>query len=133
MTYDPKAYLDSLRDFGAKLNLPQVDLEKWLETCRTNLETLGEGAQLVAGNTLSLAEKQRETFEACLNEGVALASNFQANANPQDFLAKQQEYAQKIFDIAVQGARSSVESSQQTSNDVLALFRDRLKSIFPQV
>ena len=49
MTKETEAYIDMLRNFGKSFGLPQVDVEKLLETNRKNLAALAESAKVAAG------------------------------------------------------------------------------------
>ena len=106
MTKETQSYVDMLRNFGSTFGLPQVDVEKLLETNRKNLEALGKSAKVAAGGAQSVAQKQREVLEAGLREATALARSYQPKGNAQEILAKQTEYVKKVFDIAVQGGRT---------------------------
>src|SRR5271166_5719726 len=109
MTKETQPYSDMLRNFGNSFGLPQVDVEKLLETNRKNLEALAESAKVAAGGAQSVAQKQREVLEAGLREASALARGYQPMGSPQEILAKQTEFAKKVFDIALQGATDSAE------------------------
>ena len=55
MTKETQSYVDMLRNFGSTFGLPQVDVEKLLETNCKNLEALGELAKVAAGGAQSVA------------------------------------------------------------------------------
>ena len=42
MNKETQSYIDMLRNFGTNFGLPQVDVEKLIETNRKNIEALGE-------------------------------------------------------------------------------------------
>jgi phasin family protein len=128
VTQETQPYLDMLRTFGMNFGLPQVDVEKLLETNRKNLEALGESARVAAGGAQSVAQKQREVLEAGLREASALARGYQPLGNAQEILAKQAEFVKKVFDIAVQGARDSAEQSRQSTTDAVKIIQERMKA-----
>ena len=128
MTQETQSYVDMLRNFGNTFGLPQVDVEKLLETNRKNLEALGESAKVAAGGAQSVAQKQREVFEAGLREASALARGYQPMGNAQEILAKQTEFVKKVFDIAVQGARDSAELSRQSTSEAVKIIQERMKA-----
>ena len=97
MTKGTQSYVDMLRNFGSTFGLPQVDVEKLLETNRKNLEALGESAKVAAGGAQSVAQKQREVLEAGLREATALARSYQPMGNAQEILAKQTEYVEEVL------------------------------------
>jgi phasin family protein len=128
MTKETQSYIDMLRNFGGSFGLPQVDVEKLIETNRKNLEALGESAKVAAGGAQSVAQKQREVVEAGLREASALARGFQPLGNAQEILAKQTEFVRKVFDITVQGARDSADLSRQSTTEAVKIIQDRMKA-----
>ena len=84
MTQETQSYLDMLKNFGKNFGLPQVDVEKLIDANRKNLEALAELAKVAAGGAQSVAQKQREVFEAGLREAQALARGFQPLGSPQE-------------------------------------------------
>ena len=128
MTKETESYLDMLRDFGKSYGLPQVDVEKLLETNRKNLAALAESAKVAAGGAKSLAEKQREVLQAGLREASALAREYHPMGNAQEILAKQTEFVKKVFDISVQGAREQAELSRQSTSEAVKIIQDRMKA-----
>ena len=133
MTNETQSYIDMLRNFGSSFGLPQVDIEKLLETNRKNLEALGESAKVAAGGAQSVAQKQREVLEAGLREATALAREYHPIGNAQEILTKQTEFVKKVFDITVQGARESVELSKQSTGDAVKIIQERMKASLEEI
>jgi phasin family protein len=127
LAQDTQSYLDMLRKFGSDIGLPKLDLDKLIETHRKNIDALGQSAKVAAGGAQSVAQKQREIFEAGLREASTMAQSFQPLGNPQDILAKQTEFARKVFDIAVQGARDTAQLTRESTGDAAKIIRDRMK------
>jgi phasin family protein len=128
MTKETQPYIDMLRNFGNSFGLPQVDVDKLLETNRKNLEALTESAKVAAGGAQSLAEKQRELLQAGLREATALAREYHPMGSAQEILAKQTEFVKKVFDIAVQGAREQAELSRQSTSEAVKIIQERMKA-----
>ena len=128
MTQETQSYLDMLKNFGKNFGLPQVDVEKLIDANRKNLEALAELAKVAAGGAQSVAQKQREVFEAGLREAQALARGFQPLGSPQEILGKQTEFVRKVFDISVQGARDSAELSRQSTTEAAKIIQERMKA-----
>ena len=128
MTQETQPYLDMLKSFGKNFGLPQVDVEKLIDANRKNLEALAESAKVAAGGAQSVAQKQREVFEAGLREAQALARGFQPMGSPQEILGKQTEFVRKVFDISVQGARDSAELSRQSAAEAAKIIQERMKA-----
>jgi len=126
MNKQTQSYIEMLRNFGTNFGLPQVDVEKLIETNRKNIEALGESATV--GGVRTVAQKQREVLEAGLREATALARSFQPLGNPQEILAKQTEFAKKVFDTAVHGARESAEASLQSTAEAVKIIQERMKA-----
>ena len=128
MTQETQSYLDMLKNFGKNFGLPQVDVEKLIDANRKNLEALAELAKVAAGGAQSVAQKQREVFEAGLREAQALARGFQPMGSPQEILGKQTEFVRKVFDISVQGARDFAELSRQSTTEAAKIIQERMKA-----
>ncbi len=133
VTKETQSYIDMLRNFGTNFGLPQVDVEKLLETNRKNLEALGESAKVAAGGAQSMAQKQREILEAGLREASALARGYQPMGNAQEILAKQTEFVKKVFDISVQGARDSAELATQSTSEAVKIIQERVKASLEEI
>ncbi|MBV8106163.1 MAG: TIGR01841 family phasin [Hyphomicrobiales bacterium] len=133
MTKETQPYIDMLRNFGNSFGLPQVDVEKLLETNRKNLEALTESAKVAAGGAQSVAEKQREVLQAALREATALAREYHPMGSAQEILAKQTEFVKKVFDIAVQGAREQAELSRQSTSEAVKIIQERMKASLEEV
>jgi len=133
MTKESQSYIDMLRSFGSGFGLPQVDVEKLLETNRKNLEALAESAKVAAGGAQSVAQKQREVLEAGLREATAMAREYHPMGNPQEILTKQTEFVKKVFDITVQGARESAELSKQSTADAVKIIQERMKANLEEI
>ena len=128
MDKETQSYIDMLRNFGTSFGLPQVDVEKLIETNRKNIEALEESAKVAVGGARTVAQKQREVLEAGLREATALGRSFQPLGNPQEILAKQTEFAKKVFDTAVQGAREAAEASRQSTTEAVKIIQERMKA-----
>src|SRR5271166_3159246 len=57
-----------------------------------------------------------------------LARSYKPLGNPQEILAKQTEFAKKVFDTAVQGARESAEASLQSTAEAVKIIQERMKA-----
>src|SRR5215471_3827575 len=104
MTNENISYVDMLRKFGSDLGLPKVDVEMLIEGHIKNIDALSQSATVAAQGAQAVAQKQREIFEAGLQEATKLA---QPLGKVQDNLALQTEFAKKVFEIAVKGAQDS--------------------------
>jgi phasin family protein len=127
MAEDTQSYLDMLRKFGSDIGLPKPDLDKLIETHRKNIDALSRSAKVAMGGAQSVAEKQREIFEAGLREASAMAQNFHPLGNPQEILDKQREFARKVFDVTVQGAQQTAQLTRQSAGDAVKIIQDRMK------
>ena len=128
MNKETESYVDMLRKFGTNFGLSQVDVEKLIETNRKNIEELGESAKAAVGGARTVAQKQREVLEAGLREATAVARSYKPLGNPPEILAKQTEFAKKVFDTAVQGARESAEASLQSTAEAVKIIQERMKA-----
>jgi phasin family protein len=127
MAEDTQSYLDMLRKFGSDIGLPKPDLDKLIETQRKNIDALGQSAKVAMEGAQSVAQKQREIFEAGLREASAMAQNFHALGNPQEILDKQREFARKVFNVTVQGAQQTAQLTRQSTGDAVKIIQDRMK------
>jgi phasin family protein len=127
MAHDAQSYIDMLRNFAGGLGVPKLDVDKLVESQRKNIDALGQSAKAAAGGAQSAMQKQREVLEAGLREASALMRGFQPLGNPQETMAKQTEFARKVFEIAVHGARETAEMTGKSTAEVVGIIRDRMK------
>ena len=133
MAEQTQSYIEMLRKFGSDIGLPKLDVDKLIESHRKNIDALGQSAEVAVKGTQSVAQKQREVLEAGLREATALARAFQPLGSPQENLARQAEFARKVFDIAVQGTRETAQLTRQSATDAAKIIQDRLKDSLQEI
>lgn len=133
MANETQSYVEMLRNFASGVGLPQVDVDKLIETNRKNIEALAESAKVAAGAAQSMAQKQREVMEAGLREAQAFARDFKPLGNAQENLARQTEFVRKVFDVSVQGARDTAEMSRQSTAEAARILQERMKASLEEV
>jgi phasin family protein len=133
MTNENTSYVDMLRKFGSDLGLPKIDVDKLIDGHKKNIDALSQSATVAAQGAQSVAQKQREIFEAGLQEATKLARGYQRLAKLQDNLALQTEFAKKVFEIAVKGAQDSATTARQSTGEVVKIIQDRLKEGFDEI
>jgi phasin family protein len=72
-----------------------------------------------------MAQKQREIVEAGLREAQAMAQQLKAQSDLN--LARQTEFAKKVFDIAVQGAQETAQMTRMSTGDAVKILQDRMR------
>jgi phasin family protein len=133
MANETTSYVDMLRKFGSDLGLPKVDVDKLIESHKKNIDALSQSATVAAQGAQSVAQKQREIFEAGLQEATKLAQGYQPLGKLQDNLALQTEFAKKVFEIAVKGAQESATTARQSTSEAVKIIQDRLKESFDEM
>ena len=123
-----ETFLDQMKAFGARLGLPKVDVDKLVDMQLKNIDALGRSAQAAGAGAKALADKQREIVEAAFRETSAMVKDFHPTGNPQEILAKQQEYAKKAFELTMQNTRDITELAAKTAADPAAIIQERLRS-----
>jgi phasin family protein len=124
-------FVDLFRKFGADLQVPQFDLDKMIEAHRKNIEALTSSVAAMAECAQAMAQKQREVFEAGLREASALAQEIKAHGDQN--LARQTEFAKKVFDIAVQGAQDTAQLTRLSTGDAVKILQDRMRESFEEI
>lgn len=120
-------FTEMFEKFGRDLNLPQVDVEKMLESQRKNLEALQKSAAASAAGASALIDKQRKNLEQALAEVARVAETYRAGAAPQDFMAKQTELARKSFDSALKNVEEAAEIVRKASDEAIEVLRKRIR------
>lgn len=133
MTDQASSYIDMLRKFGNELRLPKVDVDRLIEAHKKNIDALSQSATVAAQGARSVAQKQREIFEAGLQEATKLARGFQPLGKVQDNLALQTEFAKKVFEIALKGAEESATAARESSGEAAKIIQDRLRESFSEL
>ena len=133
MANETTSYVDMLRKFGSDLGLPKVDVDKLIESHKKNIDALSQSATVAAQGAQSVAQKQREIFEAGLQEATKLAQGYQPLGKLQDNLALQTEFAKKVFEIAVKGAQESATTARQSTSEAVKIIQNRLKESFDEM
>lgn len=133
MTNENTSFVDMLRKFGSDFGLPKVDVDMLIEGHKKNIDALSQSATVTAQGAQSMAQKQREIFEAGLQEATKLARGYQPLGKLEDNLALQTEFAKKVFEIAVKGAQDSATTARQSTGEAVKIIQDRLKESFDEI
>jgi len=133
MTKETQSLADMLRGFASSVGLPQVDVEKLIETNRKNIEALAASATFAAGAAQSVVQKQRQVLEAGLREAQTLAHDLKPLGSVQENLAKEKEFVRKVFDISLQGAREAAETSKQSATVQVKIVQGRIKASLEEI
>ena len=128
-----QTYMDMVRGFGGKLGLPQIDVEKLIEANRKNLDALNESAAAAAGGAQAALRKQREVLEAGLREATTLVRGYHPLGDPKETMAKQTEFAKKLLELAVQGAKKSAQTTRVSTTEAAKILQDRMKAALEEV
>ena len=130
---DTGSYIDMLRKFGSDLGLPKLNVDELLQAQKKNIDALGESAKLAAQGAQSVAQKQREVLEAGLKEAETLARQYKPLGQMRENIALQTEFARKVFEIAVEGARESASTARQSTTDAVKIIQDRVKESLEEI
>jgi phasin family protein len=130
---DTNSYFDMLKKFGTDLGLSKLNVDELLQTQKRNIDALGESAKVAAQGAQSVAQKQREVLEARLREAAALAREYKPLGGIQDNVALQTEFARKVFEITVQGARDSASTARQSTAEAVKIIQDRVKESLDEI
>jgi phasin family protein len=131
MTTTINPFFDMFRKFGADLQVPQFDLDKMIEAHRRNVEALTASASAMTEGAQAMAQKQREVVEAGLREATALAQEIKTHGDQN--LARQTEFAKKVFDIAVRGAQDTAQLTRLSTGDAVKILQDRMRESMEEI
>ena len=130
---DATSYIEMLRKFGADLGLPKLNVDELLQTQKKNIDALGQSAKVAAQGAQSVAQKQREVLEAGLREAATLAHQYKPLGKVQESFELQTEFAKKVFEISVEGARESASTASQSTKEAVRIIQDRVKESFEEI
>lgn len=124
---DTTSYIDMLRKFGSDLGLPKLNVDELLQAQKKNIDALGQSVKVAAQGAQSVAQKQREVLEAGLREAETLAREYKPLGQMHENIALQTEFARKVFEITVEGARESASTARQSTTEAVKIIQDRVK------
>ncbi|QPF93575.1 phasin family protein [Bradyrhizobium commune] len=130
---DTASYIDMLRKFGSDLGLPKLNVDELLQAQKKSIDALGQSAKVAAQGAQSVAQKQREVLEAGLREAETLAREYKPLGQMQENIALQTEFARKVFEITVEGARESASTARQSTTDAVKIIQDRVKESLEEI
>jgi phasin family protein len=123
-----ESFLDQMKAFGARLGLPEVDVNKLIDVQLKNIDAMAQSAHVVGEGAKAMADKQRSIVEAAFRETSAMVRDFHPAGDPQAALAKQKDFAKKAFELTVQNTRDIAELTKKTTTDATTIVQDRLRS-----
>ena len=127
MTEIFQPFIDMFQKFGKELGVPKLDIDKIVEAQHKNLDALAQSVQTATEGAQAMAQKQRTIVEESLREATALARELKPLGSPQENIARQTEFAKKVFSVAIEGARETQELARDSSTKVVEILRERLK------
>lgn len=130
---DPDTFLDMFSRFGRDLKLPNVDVEAIVSHHRKNLEALEKSARAGAAGASSLLQRQREMLQDTLREVTDMAQSYRTPGNPQEFMAKQTEFARKSFETALKNAGEVAELVKKSGTESVDILRGRIKEAMEEI
>jgi phasin family protein len=122
-----ESFMDQIKAFGARLGLPEVDVDKLVDIQLKNIDALGRSAQAAGEGAKALADKQREIIEAAFKETSAMVRDYHPVGDPQATLAKQKDYAKRAFELTMQNTRDVADLTKKTTTEATTIIRDRLR------
>jgi phasin family protein len=118
-------FIEMMRKFGYQLQVPTFDLDRMIEAHRKNLEALAQSASVAAESAQIMAQRQREIVDAGFREAQAMAQQLKSHNDL--VLARQTEFAKKMFDIAIQGAQETAQLTRRSTGDAVKILQDRMR------
>jgi phasin family protein len=120
--------MDQFKDFGARLGLPKVDVDKLIDLQLKNIDAIAQSAHMAGEGAKTLAAKQRDIVEAAFRQTSEMVRGFHPTGDPQETLAKQKDYAKKAFELTMQNTRDLADLTKKTTSDATNIIRERLQS-----
>ena len=130
---ETESFMDMFSKLGRDLKMPKVDVETILSHHRKNLEALEKSARATASGASSVMAKQREVLQDSLREITELAQNYRAPGDPQEFIAKQADFARKSFETAVKNAGEVAEIVKKSGTESVDILRARIKDAMDEI
>ena len=82
-------FTDMFKKMGEQLKLPQVDVAKIMDHHQKNLEAMTRSWHAMASGAGEIAKKQRDIFDAAMQDVATMVKDYKPSGNPQEILAKQ--------------------------------------------
>lgn len=123
-----ESLLDQIKNFGARLGLPKVDVDKLIDLQLKNIDAIAQSAHVAGEGAKTLAAKQREIIGAAFKQTSDMVRDFHPTGDPQEILAKQKDYAKKAFELTVQNTRDLADLAKKTTSDATTIVQERLRS-----
>lgn len=131
---ETESFMDMFANFGRDLKLPSVDVDSILAHHRRNLEALEKSAKATASGASNVMAKQREILQSSLQEITEMAQGLRSGgANPQDFIAKQTDFARKSFETAVKNAGEVAEIVKKSGTESVEILRNRIREAMDEI
>jgi phasin family protein len=123
-----ESLLDQFKEFGSRLGLPKVDVDKLIDLQLKNIDAIAQSAHVAGEGAKTLAAKQRDIIDAAFRQTSDMVREFRPTGDPQEILAKQKDYAKKAFELTMQNTRDLADLTKKTTSDATTIIRERLQS-----
>lgn len=131
---DPmQPFTDMMKKLGAQFDIPSFDMSKAMDHHRRNLEALQRSWMALAGGATAVANRQRELFEAALQDALAMAKDYKPAGSPQEIFAKQTEFAGKAMEAVANNTRDIAELVQKSTTEALKIVHDRMHESYSEI
>ncbi len=129
-----ESFVDMFKNFGSELKLPAVDVEKIVAHHRKNLETLEKTAKAATSGASTVMAKQREILQDTLREVTEMAQSMRSGGtNPQEFMAKQADFAKRSFETTIKNASEMADVVRASSTETIEILRNRIKEAMEEI
>lgn len=126
MTDKPQSFVDMFKAMGKGMKLPGVDVDAILDYHRKNLEALEASAKAASAGATGVFERQREMLAEALRNWTDIAQSAKASGNPQEFAARQADFARQSFETAVKNATEMAGLVSRSGTETLDILRKRI-------
>jgi phasin family protein len=122
-----KTFLDMFSDFGRQMKLPQVDFEAVMSAHRKNIEALTKSAAALTEGGRSILAKEQEIAAQVMDQTRELVSQFTPTGNPQEIMAKQGEFARRVFESSIANMRDISALAQKSTTEASGIIMQRVR------
>lgn len=124
---EQESFADMFKQFGRDLNLPKVEVDRIIEHHRRNFEAMEQSARAASTGASTMAARQREMVQEVLDEFANAASNQNPPGTPQEFMARQADFARKSFEMAIRNTTEMADMMRRSGDESAEILRKRIQ------
>ena len=131
--YDPQEFLKQMQGGFSSYQVPNVNVDAFMESQKKNMEALVSANQAALAGTQELFKLQSEMFRQAMSDAADAAKSLASSSNPQELAEKQAELLQSAMEKALANSTELSELVKASQEEVAKQVNERFLASIQEI